>query len=154
MSIVGFSGCHSSWPFDSSAPLLENAQFMDIWETYLHCRSSTEPDEIRADLQRLNIVARTVATQNEPSALLPAGLRSRITAPPSRLAVDPRSMAVSCALHGREVAQSAGQPELNAELSTAVGSEQAGSAYASYEVESYRRPQRIEERIFIVEESL
>lgn len=56
LSLVGLSGCHFSRPSDRPASFLDNAQFMEAWKTYLHCGSSTEPAEIRVDLQRLNQV--------------------------------------------------------------------------------------------------
>lgn len=92
---------------------------MKAWETYRHCRSSAEPDEVRGDLQQLNRFAHAVTAQNQPSVLVPAAFRSRLDALPSRLAVDPRAMAAACALHGGQVAFSAGQPELSVELFTA-----------------------------------
>jgi hypothetical protein len=130
-SIVTLSGCQISWPFERPASLLDNAQFMGAWETYLHCRSSTEPGAIRADLQRLNHVANLVTIQNQASVFLPVAIRSLIAAPPSRLAVDPEAMVVACAVHGGHVAQSAGQPELSVELFTAVVAERRGAAMLS-----------------------
>lgn len=145
-SIAGLSGCHGLWPFDSSAPLLDNTRFMETWETYLHCRSSAEPDEIRADLQQLNRVAHAVTAQNQPSVLVPAAIRARLEAFPSRLAVDPRSMAAACALHGGHVALSAGQSELSVELFTVAGAAQEGSVYVSYAVEAKRRLKHMEQK--------
>ena len=58
MGIVGLSGCQISWPFDRPVSFLDSTQFMDTWKTYLHCRASMEPEEIRADLQHLNHVRR------------------------------------------------------------------------------------------------
>ncbi|HLZ33352.1 MAG TPA: hypothetical protein VKP13_04990 [Nitrospira sp.] len=127
-SIVGLGGCHISWPFEHPAPPLNNAQFMAAWKTYLHCRSSIEPDEIRSDLHRLKRVTHTVTVHNQVSDVLPAAIRFLIAAPPSRLAVDPDAMVVACARHGSHVAQSAGQPELSVEVFPAVVAEQKGAA--------------------------
>lgn len=120
MGIVGLIGCHNPWPFAGSNSYLDNTQFMHAWETYLHCRSSSEPDEIRTDLQQLSVMARAVTRQNRPSVILPAAIRALVTKPPSRLAVDPHAMMVACALHGDEAAQFAGRPELAVELFTVV----------------------------------
>ncbi|MEK6804086.1 MAG: hypothetical protein AABZ34_15690 [Nitrospirota bacterium] len=120
---------------------------MDTWKTYLHCRSSTEPDEIRADLQRLNRVtsSHAVSLQNHSSVLLlPAAMRSLIAALPSRVAVDPHAMSVACALHGGEVAQAAGQPGLSVALLTAVVAAQQGAVNAYYAVEAHQRLKRME----------
>lgn len=145
MSVLWLGGCQTPWPLEKWPPLLDNAQFMETWNTYLHCRSSTEPGEIQADLQQLDHVAHAVAKQNQPSDFLPAAIRSRMDALPSRLAVDPTSMVVDCALHGGDVAQSEGQQKLSDDLFTAAEaalSEQ--SSYGSYAVKATRRFKRME----------
>ena len=140
MSVGGLSGCQISWRFARSASLLDSAQFMDTWKTYLHCRSSMEPEEIQSDLQQLNRVAQTVSMPNHPSVLLlPAVVRTLIATLPSRLAVDPHAMSVACALHGGDVAQAAGQPGLSVALLTAVGAAQQGAVNAYYAVEAHQR---------------
>jgi hypothetical protein len=147
LSLVGLNGCHFSRPSDGPASFLDNAQFMEAWKTYLHCRSSTEPDEIRADLQRLNRATNShaVSLQNHSSVLLlPAAMRSLIATLPSRVAVDPHAMAAACALHGGHVAQTAGQPELSVELLTEVVTAHEGSAYGYYAVQAGHRLKRIE----------
>ncbi|MBS0169530.1 MAG: hypothetical protein JSR62_04185 [Nitrospira sp.] len=118
--IMGLSGCYGSWPFSGSTPVLSNSQFMEGWTTYLHCRSSAEPDEIRTDVRQLSHMAYAVAGQNRPSDFLPASIRGLVMPPPSRLAVDPHAMMVACARHGGEVAQVVGRPELAVELFTVV----------------------------------
>lgn len=145
ISLVGVSGCHIAWPFDRPASFLDNAQFLDTWTTYLHCRSSVEPEEIRADLQQLNRVAQAVSMPNHPSILvLPTAVRTLIATLPSRLAVDPHAMSVACALHGGEVAQAAGQPGLSVALLTAVVAAQQGAVNAYYAVEAHQRLKRME----------
>lgn len=128
---MGLSGCHGSWPF-SEADLLNNSQFMEGWNIYLHCRSSAEPDDIRMDVEQLSRMAYTVATQNRRSAFLPAAMRGLVMTPPSRLAVDPHAMMVACAQHGGEVAQIVGQPELAVELYTVVLAALREGVYAYY----------------------
>lgn len=145
MSIAGLSGCQISWPFDRPASLLDSAQFMDTWKTYLHCRSSVELEEIRSDLQQLNRVAQAVSMPNHASVLLlPAVVRTLIATLPSRLAVDPHAMSVACALHGGDVAQAAGQPGLSVALLTAVVASQPGAVNAYYAIEAHQRLKRME----------
>lgn len=145
ISLVGLTGCHTTWPFDRPASFLDSAQFIDTWKTYLHCRSSVEPEEIRADLQQLNRVAHAVSMPNHPSVLvLPAAVRTLIATLPSRLAVDPHAMSVACALHGGDVAQAAGQPGLSVALLTAVVVAQQGAVNAYYAVEAHQRLKRME----------
>ncbi|ULA70090.1 MAG: hypothetical protein LZF62_480290 [Nitrospira sp.] len=148
LSMVGLSGCHITWPFDRPASFLDSAQFMDTWKTYLHCRSSVEPEEIRADLQQLNRVAQAVSMPNHPSVLLlPAAVRTLIATLPSRLAVDPHAMSAACALHGGDVAQAAGLPGLSVALLTAVVAAQQSAANAYYAVEVHQRLKGMEYEI-------
>ncbi len=114
MSIM-LSGCHA-WPFEEPDPVFDNARFMATWKTYQHCRASTEPDEIQADLEQLHDAVYAVTDQASPPSVLPAAIRSLMTTLPSRLAVDPFAMTVACALHGSEVAQTAGLHDVARDL--------------------------------------
>lgn len=128
--LIGFSACHGSWPFTGSRVLLNNSQFMEGWATYLHCKSSEEPDDIRRDVQQLSRIAYTVATQSRQSDFLPASMRALVMDPPIRLAVDPHAMMVACAKHGGEMAQLVGRPELAVELFSVVLAALRESVYA------------------------
>ena len=132
MSLFVLSGCYTPWVDDASDPLIDNTRFMNAWETYRHCSSSSEPDEIWSDLQELRRVAQVVTRQTQPSVHLPAVIRSWMDALPPRLAVDPNAMTTACALHGAGVAQFAGRSELSAELFTAAGAPQEGLSYVRY----------------------
>lgn len=142
--MLGLNGCHTLWPFDQPAALLDSAQFMTAWKVYLHCRSSIELEEIRADLQQLNRVVRAVSPGNHATVLLfPAPIRTLIAALPSRLAVDPQAMSAACALHGSQVAQTAGQPELSVEWLTEVAAHE-GWASSHYAVQAGHQLKRME----------
>lgn len=132
MSLFGLSGCQGQWFVDASDPVIDNTRFMNAWETYRHCSSSSEPDEIWTDLQELRRLAQAVMLQTQPSAHLPAAIRSWMDALPSRLAVDPNAMTAACALHGARIAQFAGRSELSVELFTAAGTAQEGLSYVRY----------------------
>ena len=121
---------------------------METWNTYLHCRASAEPDEIRADLQRLNIVSSRHAESlhNHSSILLlPVAMRSLVATPLSRVAVDPHAMAAACGLHGGHVAQAAGQPLVSEELLTDVVEADEGSASAYYTVQVVHGLKRVKQ---------
>jgi hypothetical protein len=132
MSLMSVGGCHAPWLFETYDPIVDDTRFMNIWETYRHCSSSSEPDEIRTDLQELNSVARVVRAQSQPSVHLPAAIRSWMEALPSRLAVDPSAMAAACAVHGARVAQTAGRSDLSMELFAAAGAVEEGRSYVRY----------------------
>lgn len=144
LSIIGLNGCHTSWLFDRPAALLDSAQFMTTWKVYLHCRSSVELEDIRADLQELNRVAHAVSAKNHPSVLvLPAPIRTLISTLPSRLAVDPQAMSAACASHGRDLTQTADQRELSVEWLTEVAA-QEGWVGSHYAVQAGPRLKRME----------
>lgn len=148
LSIVSLGGCHVSHPLDKPASLLDNMQFMEAWKTYLHCRSSTEPDEIRVDLQRLNLVTHSHAESMQIHSsvlLLPAAVRSLIATRPSRVAVDPHAMATACALHGSHVAKTAGQPEIAVELLTEVMTAHEGWARAYHAIQAGHQLKRMDD---------
>jgi hypothetical protein len=103
-----------------------------------------EPDEIRADLQQLNRVARMVFIQSQASDILPAAIRSRVEALPSRLAVEPASMAAACALHGRRVAQAAGHRDRSEDGFVAADPAREPSPHAAVVIEVVRRLKRMD----------
>lgn len=113
------SGCQTFRPENQSSPP-HQAQFMDAWKTYLHCRSSDTPDEIRFDVYQLKDLANKLSSPYQPPRVLPSRIRSLFTPLPSRLAVDPGEMVVACALHGAQVAESAGRSDLSRELFSSV----------------------------------
>ncbi|MCE3224558.1 MAG: hypothetical protein K0S58_2738 [Nitrospira sp.] len=127
LNVVGLGGCHHS------ASLLDNSQFMEAWHTYLLCRGSAEPEEIRVDLQRINVLSgrHAESLRNHSSILLlPIAMRSLVAPLPSRIVVDPQAMATACALHAGHVAHSAERPEFSVELLTGVLTPREGSPTA------------------------
>lgn len=142
LSVAGLGGCHLSTSF------LDNKQFMEAWSTYLHCRESSQPDEIRVDLQQLTGVSNRHAESlhNHSSILLlPGAMRSLVATLPSRVAVDPHAMASACALHGGTVAQAKGQPLVSEELLTHVVEAQEGSTSAYYTVQAVHGLKRVKQ---------
>ena len=111
--VLGAVGCQTATPHPSSPP--HDESFTGLWETYRHCQASEDPMEMKADVFRLD---ETVQTMHEDtsSALIPDGIERLVDERPSRLAVDPRAMAASCALLAGYQARAAGQPQLAAEM--------------------------------------
>ncbi|HET9962908.1 MAG TPA: hypothetical protein VFQ34_11275 [Nitrospiraceae bacterium] len=136
---LGLTGCEYAWLHDRPSSLLDNAHFLETWKTYLHCRASSRPEEIRADLFQLTRVAHSLFQERQAAASLPRAIRSLVSTPPSRLSVDPQAMTTACALHGSQVAQAAGRPEMSIELLTAAVTAQQGTASAFYAAETDAR---------------
>lgn len=91
---------------------LDNTGFMSLWETYSHCKASSDLSLVRHDMRTL-----TEATQlrygNEGFVLpLPTRLERLVTNPTNRFAVDVRAMASACSLHAGQLALEQGQIDL------------------------------------------
>jgi len=117
------SGCQM-FPLERQPSPLAHVQFMDAWKTYLHCRSSDKPDEIRFDVYQLKHLVNKLISSYQAPRVLPSRIRSLFAPLPSRLSVDPREMVVACALHGGQAAESAGRPDLSRELFSSVIADQ------------------------------
>jgi hypothetical protein len=138
LTVVGLGGCQTTWSFDRPTAAIDNVPFMNLWKTYTHCRSSSDPDEIRIDAQRLGEAAHAVKLKSQSSIVLPAAMQHLISELPSRLAVDPKAMAMACALYGGQVARAVGRPRLAVELFNVVLAKQAEAAYGYYVFEASR----------------
>src|SRR5215831_15106311 len=77
---------------DGPTTSARNVEFMMLWKTYSHCRSSSDPNEMRADAERLR-----QAAQTQPSTIHPKFLGMEAgTVLPSRLTVDPQVKQHNC----------------------------------------------------------
>lgn len=138
LMVLGLAGCQTTWSFDRPTGAIDHVQFMHLWKTYTHCRSSSDPDEIYINAQQLDQAAHAVNVKSRSSILLPAAMQHLISELPSRLAVDPQAMALACALYGGQVARAVGRPRLAVELFNVVLAKQADAAYGSYVFEAGR----------------
>ena len=131
LSMVMLGGCQNL-NLSADTTVLSDVTFGDLWRAYSHCRSSADPDEMRQDLLRLSGSVHSMSeTMNRPS-FLPQGVQRLIEEPPSRLSVDPRAMAIDCALHAGQAAQADGRTHMAAELFGFVLSKDREARYAYY----------------------
>lgn len=136
---VGLGGCQAGWPLDRPSGSIDPAVFMNVWKTYTHCRSSSDPDDIRVDAQYLDRAAYAMESKSQSPNVLPMAMQHLVSKLPSRLAVDPQAMALDCALYGGQVAQVVGRTRLAEELFHVVLAKQAEAAYGYYMFEASRR---------------
>jgi len=151
--IVGLQGCQTTWFFERSTGVIDNVSFKNLWKTYTHCRSSSDPDEMRVDAQQLDQAAHAVRVKSQSPIVLPAPMQHLISEPPSRLAVDPKAMAMDCALYAGQVARSAGQPRLAVEMSKAVMGKQSEAIYGYYVSEAARELEQMGHDTHVVMET-
>ena len=138
--VLGMGGCQAA-PHPSSP--LHDASFTDLWDTYRHCQTSEDPVEMRTDALRLDETVRTMH-EDTSSVLIPDGIERLVDERPSRLAVDPRAMAASCALLAGYQARVAGQPQLAAEMFAHIVSTYPVERYRYYVVQAYHGLKQIE----------
>lgn len=101
---ITFIGCQGIQPKSSGELAMEDQEFLGIWDTYNHCVDGSDIQHMQANLSVLASAPKPISLDDSPIPV-PAFLKKLSTARGSRLAVDPRSMAVSCSIHLAEVAQ-------------------------------------------------
>jgi hypothetical protein len=107
------SGCQSN-PVKS--PGLDNMGFMSLWETYSHCKVSSDLGQVLPETQKLADAARLQYGNDGFILPLPAKLGKLVTDPTNRFAVDVRAMASACTLHAGQLALESGHTDLAKDL--------------------------------------
>lgn len=138
MTPVGVGGCHLSWPLDGAATSVNHVEFMSLWKTYTHCRSSSDPDEMRADTEQLHRAAQALTGNTHAPPLVPDFLHTLIAEPPSRLAADPKAMVMACTLYTGQTAHTQGLPALAREMFQSILTAMPGPDYAQYVMQASR----------------
>lgn len=136
VAAVLLSGCQAIQPFDYTTATNETV-FVNMWERYVHCRSSTDVDQIWQDVQQLNRTVHLMAQASRTTRLLPDIIEQILAEPPPRVAVDPKAMAAACTLWAGQVAQNAGDARFAAELFSLVLSNYAQPLYAYYQAQAH-----------------
>ena len=112
------SGCQTGAPIQTSG--LDNSRFMTLWETYTHCKSTSDLSATRLDMGTLKEAALTDHQYEGFVLPMPVKLERLVTAPAARLSVDVRAMAASCSLHAGQVAMGQGRVDLAREAFSEV----------------------------------
>ncbi len=134
---VATVGCQSS---PSATPVrYDNVRFMDVWSTYTHCLSTGETQAALLDANKLREVSLVRLPQSTLDSLLPKKLKSMVSEPASRLAVDVRAMAASCSLHAGDLAMSAGEPDVAMDQFRDVLQDHGGADYSYYTTQAKER---------------
>lgn len=133
MSLLMVLGGCQSMQLPNKPASLDNAAFMQLWETYRHCQSIVDIDAMQEDVQRLT---RAALWQQQPARDLPFPLpdfMKRVVAPPPpRLAADPNAMAAACTLATGRLALRAERLDLATGLFRAVLRNHPQPEYAFY----------------------
>jgi hypothetical protein len=108
------SGCQTGSPTPSTG--LDNTGFMSLWQTYSHCRLSSDVSEAQYDMLRLTEASRRKYGNDGFVLPLPNKLNHLVSNPTNRFAVDVRAMASACSLHAGQLALDNGELDLAKDL--------------------------------------
>jgi hypothetical protein len=108
------SGCQTGSQTQSTG--LDNTGFMSLWQTYSHCRLSSDVSEAQYDMLRLAEASRLRYGNDGFVLPLPKKLDQLVSNPTNRFAVDVRAMASACSLHAGQLALDKGELDLARDL--------------------------------------
>jgi hypothetical protein len=131
--LVVSSGCQHK-PTDQ--PASHEASFGELWDTYRHCQKSQDPHAMKVDALHLDQTVQKL-TDDKKTPLIPDQLEQLMLDRPTRLAVDPRAMAASCALLAGYQARVVGESQLAAEMFSHILSNYPITRYRYYVVQAY-----------------
>ena len=134
LSVVG---CQSN-PATTSVRY-DNVRFMDVWSTYTHCLASNQSQSALLDSHKLREVSQAQALRAPLENILPTKLKSMVTQPASRLAVDVHAMAAACSLYAGNLAVSVGEHDLARNEFRLVLENQTQSDYSYYASQARER---------------
>ena len=96
-------GCQSLQIKNPGELAIENNAFISLWDTYNHCLTGSNTQEMQRNLEILHSAPKPISLDNSPIPV-PKFIKKLSSTRNSRLAVDPRAMAASCAIHIGEIA--------------------------------------------------
>jgi hypothetical protein len=134
--LVIFAGCQHK---PAHQPVSHEASFRQLWDTYRHCQKSQDPHAMKVDALHLDQIDQTIqqiADEKKPP-LIPDELEQLVLDRPTRLAVDPKAMAASCALLAGYQARATGESQLAAEMFGHILSNYSITRYRFYVVQAY-----------------
>ena len=129
------------------AAAIDNGSFMSLWNSYSHCQSTTDIDQLREDALTLASAADGSLTQESFILPLPGKLEELVTTPVARFAVDVKAMAAACALRAGSAALEAGQVDLAIDLLQTILRYQPQSEYATYTLQAQTLLYRLEPNV-------
>ncbi|GJL55261.1 MAG: hypothetical protein NPIRA02_23930 [Nitrospirales bacterium] len=133
--LVLLSGCQSFQPTEKSELSLQDSEFMGLWTLYNDCVVDRNPLQMQAYVDQLSKAPGPITIHHSPIPL-PKFLKNWTSARGSRLSVDPRAMAVSCALQAGQAAWQTGSYVLAQDLLQSIIDEYPEPEYAYYVAEA------------------
>lgn len=128
-------GCQSGQPIKQSV-IDHNSSFMSLWNTYSHCQSTTDFEQLKHDAIILSTAAKGSASQEAFVLPLPGKLERLVATPSARLAVDVKAMSAACSLRAGQAALEAEKLELAKDILQTVISVHPHPDYAYYTLQA------------------
>jgi hypothetical protein len=147
---VLIGGCQSSPR--PSLRVMDNITFMSLWNTYQHCATSENLDELRADVRELAGITQLRTSDVDFLVPLPKVIRRHVSAQPIRTAADPKAMVAACSLHAADVALERGKQDIATELLTDLLDTHSSGEYAYYVQEAKVTLLRIQPSAVLISE--
>jgi hypothetical protein len=120
----------------AQAAAIDNGSFMGLWNTYSHCQTTTNFDQLKRDALALTNAANRSLTQEAFVLPLPSKLERFVSTPTARFAVDVKAMAAACSLRAGSAAVETGKLDVAKELLRTILSYEPQSEYTYYTVQA------------------
>ena len=134
----------------AQAATIDNGSFMSLWNSYSHCQTATDLDQLSENALTLTNAANHSVSQEGFVLPLPGNLEQFVSTPAVRFAVDVKAMAAACSLRAGSAAMEAGKLSLAKDLLQAILSYQPQSEYAYYTLQAKNLLSKLETNIFEV----
>ena len=136
LSTISFlvAGCQSSQPTKQLAA--ENSGFMNLWDTYSHCQSSTDLEQLQRDASILSLAAEKSVSRDSFILPLPDKLNQFVAAPGTRLAVDVKAMSAACSIRTAQAAIEDQRIDIARDLLHRILAYHPQSEYAFYSIQA------------------
>jgi hypothetical protein len=128
------SGCQSSQSIKQLHA--EDRGFMSLWNTYSHCQSGTDLEQLQHDASLLREAAQKSLKLDAFVLPLPGKLDRFVATPSARLAVDVKAMSAACSLLAGKAAIEAQQFDIAQELLHSILAYHPQSDYVFYSAQA------------------
>ncbi len=130
-------GCQSFQPKNPGELAMKNHDFIGLWDAYNDCRAGSNAQDITKKLAILQTAPTPISLDDSPIPI-PQFIKKLTSTRNSRLAVDPRAMAASCAMHLAQVAHQSADWETSLLAWQSIVSQYPEPQYAFYVSEATR----------------
>jgi len=132
--LISVAGFQTGQPVQAAA--IDNGSFMSLWNTYSHCQTTTDIDQLSEAALTLTNAANRSLTQEGFVLPLPGNLEKFVSTPAARFAVDVKAMAAACSLRAGSAAVVAGKLDVAKDLLQTILNYQPQSEYAYYTLQA------------------